>query len=212
MITNEQSDVCDAIRGFGADFVGFANLAAVYEQASATWPCTPHDLPFSISIGIGLDNSIIDRLLHTRDAATGALYWSACYGEVNERLDAIAAETAQLVEKLGHRALVVPATKKVDQEELLGPFSHKLAARLAGLGWIGKSCMLITPERGPRVRWVTVLTDMPFATPAQPMERRCGSCRQCVDACPAGAFSGVPFNTDEGVEVRFAVRKCQAYQ
>ncbi len=33
---------------------------------------------------------------------------------------------------------------------------------MAGLGRIGKSCLLITPEAGPRVHWATVLTDAPM--------------------------------------------------
>jgi epoxyqueuosine reductase QueG len=33
---------------------------------------------------------------------------------------------------------------------------------LAGLGWIGKSCSLISPHFGPRLRLVTVLTNAPL--------------------------------------------------
>ena len=36
----------------------------------------------------------------------------------------------------------------------------KVAAMLAGLGWIGHNTLVITPEYGPRVRWVGVLTDL----------------------------------------------------
>ncbi|MCK9565162.1 MAG: hypothetical protein M0Q43_03825 [Methanothrix sp.] len=65
-------------------------------------------------------------------------------------------------------------------------FSHKLAAHMAGLGWIGKSCLLITPEAGPRVRWASVLTDAPMKATGYAMAERCGECRKCVDVCPHG--------------------------
>ena len=51
-------------------------------------------------------------------------------------------------------------------------FSNKLAAHLAGLGWIGKSCLLITPQVGPRVRWVSVLTEAPLALTGGMAEER----------------------------------------
>jgi epoxyqueuosine reductase len=100
----------------------------------------------------------------------------------------------------------------VDEERLCGLFSHKLAAHLAGLGWIGKSCLLVTPEAGPRVRWATLLTDAPLRVTGEPMEERCGGCQQCVDICPAQAFSGEPFREQEPRNVRFAARKCREYQ
>jgi epoxyqueuosine reductase QueG len=61
---------------------------------------------------------------------------------------------------------------------------------MAGLGWQGKSLLLVTPQYGPRVRLVTVLTDAPLV-PGAPPRNRCGKCMQCHDACPANAIKGV---------------------
>jgi epoxyqueuosine reductase len=105
----------------------------------------------------------------------------------------------------------VPASKRAEDERLCAIFSHKLAAHLAGLGWIGKSCLLVTPQAGPRVRWVSVLTNAPLATTARPLEDRCGGCRQCVDICPVQAFSGQPFRADEPREARYDAHKCNRY-
>ena len=44
----------------------------------------------------------------------------------------------------------------------MGHLSHKLVAHLAGLGRIGRSCLLLTPGAGPRVRLATVLTNAPL--------------------------------------------------
>ena len=90
------------------------------------------------------------------------------------------------------------------KDRQLGFFSHKLAAHLAGLGWIGKSCLLVTLEVGPRVRWASVLTDAPLMA-GEPLEERCGECRGCVEVCPAGAFSGRSFFFDEPRAARFDV-------
>ena len=43
---------------------------------------------------------------------------------------------------------------------MIGYFPFKEAARLAGFGSYGKHDMIITPEFGPRVRLVTIITDL----------------------------------------------------
>jgi epoxyqueuosine reductase len=105
----------------------------------------------------------------------------------------------------------VPASRRVDDERICASFSHKLAANLAGLGWIGKSCLLVTPQAGPAVRWATVLTDAPLEASGGRLEDRCGSCSACVGACPVGAFSGRPFSEGEPREVRYDARACEYY-
>ena len=105
----------------------------------------------------------------------------------------------------------IPASQRVDDERICAAFSHKLAAHLAGQGWIGKSCLLVTPEQGPRVRWATILTDAPLAAAAGPMDQRCGNCDRCVSACPVGAFTGRNFEEGESRDLRFDASKCDAH-
>lgn len=68
---------------------------------------------------------------------------------------------------------------------LTGEYSQKRAAVRAGLGWIGKNTLLITPQFGPRVRLATILTDcdMPLSPSAD--LPGCGYCSICVDCCPS---------------------------
>ena len=82
---------------------------------------------------------------------------------------------------------------------MLGAISHKAVARMAGLGWQGKSLLLVNPEVGPRIRLVTILTDLDLP-PDQPLPNGCGKCRECEKACPAGAIKGTPFG--EGYAAR----------
>jgi len=70
---------------------------------------------------------------------------------------------------------------------------------------------LITPELGPRVRWVTVLTDAPLETGAS-IENKCADCRSCVEACPPNAFTGRLFDPCEPRETRFNIQRCIDYR
>jgi epoxyqueuosine reductase len=108
-------------------------------------------------------------------------------------------------------AFPVPASRRTDDEHICGVFSQKLATHLAGLGWIGKSCLLVTPEYGPRVHWVTVLTDAPLLPASTPMEQKCGACPACVDICPRHAFNGRIFYKEEPREAHFDAVACDQY-
>jgi epoxyqueuosine reductase QueG len=195
----------------GMRFFGIAELTPHRSSFAKVWPVPLEGLRFGISLGMKLNDSIVDRLLEEPDQTTARMYWQSCYAVVNDRLDWVAVHLAAHIERHGFRAVPVPATVKVDSEEILGPFTHKAVARLAGLGWIGRSCLLVTPEEGPRVRWATVLTDAPLTPTGSPVPDRCGSCSICVEACPPGAFTGRPFDPSEAVAERFAVRKCKAH-
>ena len=117
---------------------------------------------------------------------------------------------AQSLGEAGFQAFVVPASQTLDRTKLIGVFSHKLAAHLAGLGWIGKSALLITPEHGPRVRWGTVLTDAPLET-GTPMDEMCRDCDECVKGCPAHAFTGQAFDQPRPRSQIFAAKACHDY-
>lgn len=196
---------------WGADFFGVADLAPAHEAILAQGGPVIAAYPRAVSIGIALMHSIVDQLPQREDPAVAVSYQTCCYDVVNARLDLIASHVGSLLQQEGHRAMPIPASRRVDNERLCAAFSHKLAAHLAGLGWIGKSCMLVTPEVGPRARWVTVLTDAPLQATGQPMEERCGRCRQCVEVCPAQAFTGEPFRPSEPREKRYDVKKCVDY-
>ncbi len=81
-----------------------------------------------------------------------------------------------------------------DPVTLTGPFPHKLAATRAGLGWIGKSGLLVTSDYGPRLYLATVLLDLDLQS-AEPVEiDGCADCRACVDVCPGGCITGRPWS------------------
>jgi epoxyqueuosine reductase QueG len=197
-------------RAWGADLVGVADLAPARALVEEQGGPMLAQFPRGVSVGVVMPHAIVDQLPRHRDRAVALAYRSHSYHILNARLDGIASRVASLLQRAGCWAFPVAASQTIDEQRLTGLFSHKLAAHLAGLGWIGKSCMVITPDHGPRVRWATILTDAPLAT-GEPMAERCESCEACVEACPVQAFTGRAFRADEPREARFDVTRCRVY-
>lgn len=71
------------------------------------------------------------------------------------------------------------------------PLLEKQLAVEAGLGWIGRQSLLVTPRFGSFV----VLGELVLCDETdrcdRPLETAgCGTCRRCVESCPAGAIGG----------------------
>ncbi len=197
-------------RVMGARFFGVADLTVAQEAIVAQGGEYLAAFPRALSVGIALSDGIVDQLPRHKEVAVARTY-DHLYDTVNWSLDRIALRLSITLNRQGLRTFLIPASDTVDDENLLGLFSHKLAARLAGLGWIGLSCLLVTPEIGPRVRWVTVLTDASLEA-GSPVSNQCGDCQRCVEACPPRAFTGRPFDPGEPREARFDVHRCQEYR
>lgn len=208
---NLRAGVQELAERWGADFFGVAELAVARDAILAQGGAMVAEYPRAISIGIVLPHSIVNQLPRRAERAVAASYRSHAYGVVNQRLDLVASQVFGFLQKQGYSAMPIPASQRVDDEGICAVFSHKLAAHLAGLGWIGKSCLLVTPEVGPRVRWTTVLTDAPLAITGERLDERCGACVQCVEICPVRAFTGRAFRDDEPREARYDAGKCDRY-
>ncbi len=163
----------------GAAVAGCADLAPV--------PAEPReDMPRAVSIGVALRPEIVAGI----DAGPTDDY-AREYDRVNALLDRLSAAGVALLRQHGHRATAIPATvAALDLKTLATPLPHKTVATLAGIGWIGKSALLVTEAYGSAVRWATILTDAPLPVGEPVTESRCGDCRACVEACPAHALLG----------------------
>ena len=197
-------------RNLGADHYGVADITDASDFIFQQGKINVEQYPRAISIGILLLDTIVDDLPRRFEQSVAVNYHHT-YNIVNLQLDLIASRLARSIQKQGYLALPVLASERFDDERICAVFSHKLAANLAGLGWIGKSCLLITPENGPRVRWTTILTNAPLTPTGKPLKNLCGDCRKCVDICPVKAFTGSNFSEDEDREVRYDARKCEVY-
>ena len=117
-------------------------------------------------------------------------------GTMNTRNERIAWHLAQFLERAGWRAMPMPATNiwrfrpygEVTRE-FVPDISNIHAAAAAGLGEIGWSGLLLTPEFGPRQRFCTLLTDAPLAaTPLYDGPPLCDRCLMCAKHCMTQAF------------------------
>lgn len=68
-----------------------------------------------------------------------------------------------------------------------GPVLERDFAAVAGVGWQGKSTMILHPKLGPWCFLASILTTLPFE-PDTPMRDHCGKCTRCLDACPTKAI------------------------
>jgi len=200
-----RKDLEEFARGQGIPLFGVADLVPVRDYIGETYGDELLHLPRAISMGLpypaGVVNQLADAPSHTY------LYY---YKVLNTRLDDLALLLANRLQEAGYEAFPIPASQRVTEDRLAGIFSHRLAAALSGLGWIGRNSSLISPEYGPRLRLVTVLTDCPLPED-RPMESRCGVCRACEEACPSGAITGEEFCPEDPLEKRFLGYLCDEH-
>jgi epoxyqueuosine reductase QueG len=116
--------------------------------------------------------------------------YADAYSQINVQIGEMAQQLSKAIAQKGFRVYPLAASDRTDKKNISGEFPHKTSATLSGLGWVGRHCQLVTRPFGPWVRLGTVFTDMPMVY-GTPLNRGyCGTCRACVDACPARALSG----------------------
>jgi epoxyqueuosine reductase len=129
--------------------------------------------------------------------AGGSYKESALHEAIVAARDACEPEVEKLCAKLDKEGISHWTVQRgQDPKTLLGAFSQKRAAVEAGLGWIGKCSLFISPEHGPRVRLYTVLMDIEPPGPSTGIRGSCGECTSCIDACPYGFLTGETWKQD----------------
>ena len=180
----------DHALSLGISLFGVADVTDMREEFLDLAPETVKRLDKGISMAVRLSDAVVEDIV---DHPTH-LYLHH-YRQVNYMLDRTALAVAQLVQEMGGKALPIGASQTIDWETQRGHLSHRDVALQAGLGWLGRNNLLVTPEWGSRVRLVTVLTDLPLFND-HPLEENCGECRSCVTACPCGAIGETPEDFD----------------
>ncbi len=156
----------------------------------------------AISMAFPLSRAVLESIFD-RPTPLYAMH----YNRANSLLDDAALKIAAIIQNSGFEAMPIPASQIIDKSSQRGYLNHKITAHAAGVGFIGRNNLLVTPRYGSRVRLVTVLTDAPLKLCA-PIENACGECRACVSACPAGAIG----ETAENFQLARCVEKISEFQ
>lgn len=167
----------------GASLFGVGRVEPLRSTLHPSIVDVARELEYSISLGLRLSDGVLETI---EDRPT--LIYKHHYRTVNSWLDRVSSRIASLIQCRGFRALPIPASQIVDWDHQLGHLPHVLAAEQAGLGWIGRSNLLINPGHGAKVRYSTILTDIPLKVDG-PVGGECGECEECVKACPAEAIT-----------------------
>lgn len=68
------------------------------------------------------------------------------------------------------------------------PISDKRWAAAAGLGWIGRNSLLISPQYGSFCNIGEIVTEFEVDRYDEPLANHCGNCRLCLQSCPNHAL------------------------
>lgn len=175
-----QAEIVRRLKAHGADLVGFAEVSCLPDAVTG-------GLTRAVSIAEALDPIIIRGI---QEGPTPAYF--AEYERANLLLAQLSEEAARALTDAGNQARTFPpTTEQIDRATLSAKIQHKTVATRAGLGWIGKSGLLITKEYGSAVRLASVLTNASLEIGESVDASHCGDCHQCVEQCPAKAPLGV---------------------
>jgi len=175
-------------REFGAALAGVTPVSRWEEAAEVP----PDYCPNAIWAGAQSVIVVAVPMLLPIIESTPSINYQEMYDTSNRLLDEISFRLAAWLTERGHPSVCMPRDGYANLEILLknpfASFSHTYAAKYAGLGTIGLSRNLLTPEYGPRLRLNSVLTAA--VLPGDPLQTRdlCNSCRLCERACPTGAI------------------------
>jgi Pyruvate/2-oxoacid:ferredoxin oxidoreductase delta subunit len=169
----------------------------------------PHDLIFK-KMGVLYDNAIILAMEMSKekiDKAASQATLTMVFGTYDD-LGKAANRIAEFLREHGYAA---QADHPLGGLVLFPPLAQK-----AGIGWIGKHGLLITPEFGPRVRLAAVYTsieNLPFMDSNEHgwIDEYCKSCGICIKQCPPQAILEGTVTNDTGRVTNIKQQECFEY-
>ena len=202
------SDIKKAGRRLGADLVGVAPMerfegAPKQQDPRHIFP----DARSCIVLGFRIPRGYFRGI---EEGTFFAAYPALGYGGLNQvYMPVVLRELTCFIEDHGYEAAPVPnvypgtsisfATQKHNPGRSVAVSKDKpnpdvlmdfrIAAFVAGLGEFGYSKMFLTPEFGPRARFVAILTDAPLDPDPLFEGSICDRCMKCVGGCSGKAIS-----------------------
>ena len=168
----------------GAALVGYGDLTELP-------PKVRNGLPIGICIAVKYPAKVI---LGIADLPTQEYFdW---YNRLNDKLDELVSFGAGLLQTEGFQAIAQTRAYVGEGDILNTVLPHKTVATRAGIGWIGKSALLVTEEYGSMIRISSILTNAPLETAMPINTSKCADCMICTNACPAHAVSGKAWSVE----------------
>jgi epoxyqueuosine reductase len=184
----------------GVDIIKVIDISTLSEKENRGYN-------IAILIGIVLSSEYISRL-----SKENKVDYSE-FGEKEHRVGELAEWTADFIIAKGYKAFAQSDRNLTHGffEEITKttPLPHKKIAILSGLGWIGKSNLLVTKEYGSALCMCTVLTNAPLPTENKSIiTPKCGECTVCRDICPTGVIHGATWKPDMNRDLIVDVYHC----
>ncbi|MGH4119159.1 hypothetical protein [Clostridium sp.] len=135
-------------------------------------------------------------------------------GEKEHIANELAEYTADFIISKGYKAFAQSERNLIhgffDKTTKTTPLPHKKIAVLSGLGWIGKSNLLVNKEYGSALCMCTVLTNAPLPTENKLIIMpECGECNVCKDRCPTSVIQGTTWEPDMNRDLIVDVYHCE---
>lgn len=170
-----KEELFEVLEQHGAKLHGIGNLTGIVDG----------ELTTGVSVAVPVPVHIVEDL---KTAPTEEYH--RMYTTLNNQLNEIVEAGVKFLIQKGYHAFANTTKVVKMDEEWKTPLPHKTVATRAGIGWIGKSCLLVTKEYGSAIRLSSLLTDAPLEVAEPINESKCGGCKKCVESCPAKALHG----------------------
>jgi epoxyqueuosine reductase QueG len=188
-----QNKLKDEIKLQGADFMHFVDISHLPKEQNKGFP-------IAILVGIVLSRDYLKKVASVPDYVEQMKKNNTIKSDefhlTELKTDRIADNIEAYITSAGFNAYSqsednILKTVYYNKEQRSTPLPHKTVAVYAGMGWIGKHNLLVTPEYGSAISMCTVLTDAPLNSAFhQPLESICGDCVVCQNICKPNAIKG----------------------
>ena len=186
-------DIQAKLKSKGADFVKFVDISGLSKKQNKGY-CN------AVLIGILLSPAYLLKVTNTPDFIEEMKRKNRMkedeFNNIEIKTDGLADDLEDYLVSKGYSAYSqseknVASSGFYDETNKSTPLPHKTIAGLAGMGWIGRHNLLVTPEYGSAISMCSVLTNAPLEAVLRPVSSsRCGDCRICTDICKAKAIKG----------------------
>ncbi len=192
------------IKALGVSEFGFGDISSAKEGTLLAKEPGAKDMHSCISIVVKLSTGVLEGII---DKPTHTYFQH--YRTVNSFIDSCLLKIGMFIENHGYKYIPIAASQSINGYQ--GLFQHKTAARLSGLGYIGKNAMFISDHFGIGVRLGTIITNAPLPHAKTLSKGSCGNCNICSNSCPTLAISGENFDENSPHKTLIDRHTCSEY-